>query len=55
MLTALIVVELFRFLKNKKVGYIKMPDTVPPALVASFEALAPVMITVFAFSLQIQS
>lgn len=51
MLTALIVVELFRFLKNKKVGYIKMPDTVPPALVASFEALAPVMITVFAFFL----
>ncbi|SKC56946.1 PTS sugar transporter subunit IIC [Maledivibacter halophilus] len=46
MLVAITSVEIFRFLKNKKVGYIKMPDSVPPALSASFETLLPVIITI---------
>lgn len=49
MLTAILSVELFRFLKNKKVGYVKMPDSVPPALSASFETFVPVMLVVALF------
>lgn len=47
MVVTMITVECFRFLHQRKVGAIKMPDSVPPALIASFAALAPVMIIGF--------
>jgi len=44
MIVAIITVEFYRFLIQHKVGSIKMPDSVPPALAASFEALVPIAI-----------
>lgn len=48
MLVAIVVsiltVELYRFLRNKNVGRIKLPDSVPGALTESFASLVPVLI-----------
>ena len=45
-LVGVVTTEIFRFLIEKKVGSIKMPDGVPPALAGSFEALVPVTIMI---------
>lgn len=45
-LVGVVTTEIFRFLMEKKVGSIKMPDGVPPALAGSFEALVPVTIMI---------
>lgn len=53
----LLVVEVMRFMRDKKIT-IKMPEGVPPSVVASFEALLPMIVNVFLFymaSLFIQS
>ncbi|SES71007.1 PTS sugar transporter subunit IIC [Anaerobranca gottschalkii] len=44
-LTSFYSIELMRFLKKRNIT-IKMPDGVPPAIAASFEALIPVFLTV---------
>jgi PTS system cellobiose-specific IIC component len=41
---AIMTVELYRVLYNHKVGWIKMPDSVPPALMVSFGSLVPCLI-----------
>ncbi len=41
-LTAFIAVEMYRWLVEKKVGYIKMPPAVPPSLKESIGLLAPI-------------
>lgn len=46
MLVAVLSVEIFRFLKEREIGYIQMPDSVPPALSASFETFVPVLLTI---------
>lgn len=41
---SIMTVELYRVLYDHKVGWIKMPDSVPPALMASFGSLVPCLI-----------
>lgn len=43
-IVSLLAVELYRFLVQKKVGYIKMPSGVPQAISAQFESLVPMLI-----------
>ncbi|CAM4062257.1 PTS lactose transporter subunit IIC [Bacillus manliponensis] len=45
-ITALVVTELFRFLLQKNIT-IKMPESVPPAVIKSFAALLPATIILF--------
>lgn len=49
MFIAITSVELLRFFKAKKIGAIKMPPSVPPALSASFESLLPTILTLMIF------
>jgi len=44
---AIMTVELYHTLFDHKVGYIKMPDSVPPALMVSFGSLVPCLIVLF--------
>lgn len=44
LIISILTVEAYRFLISHKVGVIKMPDSVPPALAGSFEALIPIAI-----------
>lgn len=41
---SIMTVELYRTLYDHKVGWIKMPDSVPPALMVSFGSLVPCLI-----------
>lgn len=41
---SIMTVELYRVLYEHKVGWIKMPDSVPPALMVSFGSLVPCLI-----------
>ena len=41
---SIMTVELYRVLYDHKVGWIKMPDSVPPALMVSFGSLVPCLI-----------
>ena len=41
---AIMTVELFKLMRDKKVGYIKMPESVPAALSDSFASLVPTVI-----------
>ncbi len=55
-MTSFYSIELMRFLKSKNIT-IKMPDGVPPAIAASFDALIPVFLmvsTLYPFSLIIK-
>lgn len=45
---AILTVELYRFLRNKNVGRIKLPDSVPGALTESFASLVPILIVLLA-------
>lgn len=54
----ILVTEFYRFLTEKKVGYISMPDMVPPALKNSLGSLCPVIIVALSsafFSILIRS
>lgn len=51
MLVAVLATELYRVLLKHKVGRIKLPDSVPEALSASFEALVPGAIIALSASL----
>lgn len=56
MFLSIIICEFYRFLIEKKVGRIKLPDTVPDAISASFESLIPAAIimtlaTIFSYLL----
>jgi PTS system cellobiose-specific IIC component len=44
-LVAILVTEFYRLLTEKKIGEIKMPEMVPPALKNSFSAIFPIIIT----------
>ncbi len=44
LLVSIMTVELYRTLYEHKVGWIKMPDSVPPALMVSFGSLVPCLI-----------
>lgn len=41
---AIFTVEMFKLMRDKKVGYIKMPDSVPAALSDTFASLVPTII-----------
>lgn len=45
---ALVVVEIIRFLKKRKIT-IKMPDGVPPAVAASFDSIIPLLVCIVIF------
>ncbi|AEE90265.1 PTS system, lactose/cellobiose family IIC subunit [Tepidanaerobacter acetatoxydans Re1] len=40
---AIVITELYRFLIDKKVGTIQMPEMVPPALKSSFSSIFPIL------------
>ena len=40
---SIMTVEVYKYMSERKIGYIKMPDSVPPALSTSFGSLVPVL------------